>query len=565
MGNKSSTLSRSIGEGEDTAPTNKRKRDDSDGTELRASKQVFIQHQQPAGIVAPSDSNILPTFSTMPETVLLHVFSFVLAPQKGMFSGRSNVTLSVQLALEQTCRRFSSLLGKDSTMRLLYKGQPKVEFEYQVEGEREKMFLQRGIGMIRHFQKQTDTLICGYMGGADGVRTIIDKMLVKMEVPRSDTVPYIAHQTMIGPPLFPPNGFKLFLRGDSIAYLTELVEQHMVSRLTSALRAALFRSDPPSRHSYPTVRPSDLFFVDKIRESDFGKQLYIHINEHRRLQSCNRLSAGDANRIWKWHTGCLVEDIIGADQRQRMVRAIASRAGIVKLSGGAFDCISKEILHSMAIIVVHVFEASKSLWFHDENIGVYDDFHAGINDTIDEEDDDGSRSSEQSNDYEVDYSKVPPPPPKTLDEEGKQLCVIIPRQIKDAAARIGMKPLLDSQSWQAGEGRSRHEEVEEARLMYYTSSSEDDSSDEDCDDDAKDFGQVTVAACLEDNIGEDADSNGDLDNHASEVEEDEANMSAGEVVDAGAIENLLPQANEEIVGANIDENDLDSCSSSLSY
>ena len=42
-------------------------------------------------------------------------------------------------------------------------------------------------------------------------------------------------------------------------------------------------------------------------------------------------------------------------------------------------------------------------------------------------------------------------------------------------------------------------------------------------------------------------------------------MSAGEVVDAGAIENLLPQANEDIVGANIDENDLDSCSSSLSY
>ena len=542
MGNRSSTLFRSSGREHTAASSNKRKRDDDDDSAdelLRASKQTLVR--QP-GIVIVGNNNILPTFSTMPETLLLHVFSFVLNP-------RSNDTLSVQLALEQTCRRFSALLGKDSTMRLLYKGPPKVEFQYQVEGEREKIFLQRGIRMIRQFQKRHDTLICDYMGGADGVRTIIDKMLIKMEVPRSINEPFIAHETMIGPPSFPENGFKLFLRGDSIAYLTEVVEQHMVSRLTSAMRAAMFRSIPKESHPYPTVDWDDLLFVDTLCESKSGK-LHLHVDQECGYELYSyRLSAGDSNRKWQWHKECFAEDIIGAEQQQRMVRAIASRAGIVKLTGGAFDCIAAEILHFMAIIVVHAFEASKSLWCHHENIGAYFDdnvndyVYAELDDDIDEEDDHSSHSSEQSHDCGVDYSNQPPPPVH-FDEEGKQLCVIIPRQIKDAAVRIGMKPLLDDHGWEVGEGRSRDEEEEEAMLMYHESSSEDDSSDEESDDDAED---------------EDADSNGGSGDDAPEAEEGEVNMSAGEVVEADSVQNLSGAIEE-----TNDENDSGSCSS-LSY
>jgi len=54
------------------------------------------------------------------------------------------------------------------------------------------------------------------------------------------------------------------------------------------------------------------------------------------------------------------EEIIGSAQIQCLVRAIASRAGIVKLTGCAFDCIAAEILHFMAIIVIDAFETSKS-------------------------------------------------------------------------------------------------------------------------------------------------------------------------------------------------------------
>jgi len=578
MGNRSST-SRLV-EGQDNAVTNKRKRNDSEDAELRVLKQPptptpMQQHQHP-GIVSMSlDTNSVPSLSIMPESVLLHIFSFALKPQRPMFRDRSNDVLAVQLALEKTCRRFSALLGRDSTMKLLYEGRLKVEYDYQVTSEREKMFLQHGLRMIRHFQKRSDTLICEYMGGADGVRNIVDRMLVKMEVPRYDSATYI------GPPQFPENGFKLFLRGDSVAYLTEVVEQHMVSRLNSAMRAALFRSNPPSSHPYPMICPHDILFVDTIRVSDDGAFNLCVVGNEVHIRSCSRLCAGNSPRMWKWHNGdCTGEDIIGAQQMQRMVRAIASRAGIVKLTGGAFDCIAAEILHFMAIIVVDAFEASKSLWRHHDDMGVYitvDDnegIHfavAGIDDTINVEDDRSSDSSCSGQSREVDYSNLPPPPSETLDEAGEQLCVIIPRQIKDAAVRIGMKPLLDSRSWEAGEGRSMEEEIEEARLMY-ASSSDSDSDEESDEDDPEDNIQVSYcAACLENGIEEDAPDDEDA------AEEDvEVGVGAFENVAAGIDQNVGKNIDVEkndsgshssltyVFDGNVGDNDLDS-HSSLSY
>lgn len=211
MGNRSSTLSLPWGGEGIAAKTNKRKREDSsDPAELRLprpnkqSPVSSMQKQQPGIVVR--DTNESPSFSTIPESILLHIFSFILKPQKGMI--RDNI-LAAQLALENTCHRFSTLLRKDSTIKLLYEGLLSgVQFNYQVDSEREKLFLKWRIATIRHFQSKTDKIICHHMGGADGVRTIVDKMLVKMEVPRDDD-----SITCIRAPWYPDNGFKLFLRG----------------------------------------------------------------------------------------------------------------------------------------------------------------------------------------------------------------------------------------------------------------------------------------------------------------------------------------------------------------
>eukprot|EP00984_Skeletonema_dohrnii_P002234 scaffold779_cov107-Skeletonema_dohrnii-CCMP3373.AAC.1 len=137
-----------------------------------------------------------------------------------------------------------------------------------------------------------------------------------------------------------------------------------------------------------------------------------------------------------------------------------------------------------------------------------------------------------------------------------------------------MKPLLDSRSWEAGEGRSRDEEIEEARLMYASSSDYDSSdSDEESDgDDPEENNQECYcAACLENGVDEDAPDDEDAAEEGVEVE-----VSAIENVAAGIDENVGKNVDVEkndsdshssltsVVDVNVGENDLDS-HSSLSY
>ena len=426
------------------------------------------------------------SLSTVPDSVLLHIFCFVLVKDQ-VSVDRDSSTL--QLALEKTCRKFSAFLGKDSTMKLLYQPQKEdFEFDYRVENLREKLFIVNGSRMIKRFQISTENQICARLGGADGVRHVVASMLTKMEQPCERDLVF-GSGGILTPPQFPENGFKLFLRGDSIAYLTEVIEQHMVYRLSSALSAAMFRSNPKGSHPYPVVCPNDILFVDSIRISDFGAFRGCVLSRHQSpSHSCSKLSLGDTPKMWHWPDhNCMDEGIIGTEQLHRMVRAIASCAGIVKLTGGTFDCIAAEILHFMAVIVTDAFEASKSLWCPHADVG--DDFtgngrmSVAIDDEIigDEESDDTSTDSYLESNHFANH-----PPTVTVDEDGRYVCVIIPRQIKDAAVRIGMTPLLDSQSWEVSEGRTKKEEVREAMSLYeYELSSDDESSSSEGDSDSE--------------------------------------------------------------------------------
>jgi hypothetical protein len=477
--------------------SNKRKRDDGDGDDLLAPKQMQEQQLSVIERVRGEDN---PSLSTMPETILLHIFTFLQTGTLGI-DERTKMSctragLMSQLALEKTCQKFSALLHKDSTMRLLYQPlEDDLGFDYRVESLREKLFIYKGLNLIRRFQHgnndgTVDDLLCDYMGGADGVRRVIDNMLIKIEQPGVLAVVGDRH---LRPAQYPENGFKLFLRGDSIAYLTEVVGRHMVYKLEGALHAAMFRSNPPSSHPYPMVCPGDILHVDRIRGFDPNIPAVCVIGSH----CCSRLSLGDTPKMLKWpDDNCMVEDVIGAEQLHSMVRAIAGRAGIVKLTGAAFDCIAAEILHFMANIVIDAFEASKSLWCPHADVGTNttndgeeggEDATVAIEDWIFfEENDDSSTFSEDSEEaIKFNYFANHPPPPVAVDEEGRHVCVVIPRQIEDAAVRLGMKPLLFGQNWSNGnipmwtvsEGRTLEEEVEEAKLMY-DSSSDEDSVDE---------------------------------------------------------------------------------------
>ena len=477
-----------------------------------------------------------PSLYTMPDTILLHIFGFILAidghiwlrtgtclTPRIVISRHSCLctnSLKTHLALEKTCHRLNTLLCKDSTIKLLYSNNDTLypdntitpEFNYQVGSLREKLFIVNGLRMMSKFQTQSgdskeiekgqDQLICEYMGGANGLRRIVDNILNQMElsVPEEAVVndAVIGFNQSIGgvmiPPEFPPNGFKLFLRGDSIAYLAEVVEQHMVQRLEAAMHLAMFRSKPAASHPYPTVCPDDIVFVDAMR-NDFdlnfcvGRRYQVPQGCHK----CQRLSISSTPKKWIWpENDCMDDEIIGAETMQRLVRAIAFRAGILKLSGPAFECIAAEILHYLAVIVIDAFETSKSLWCQEADVGrirspsdmfervIVDDIICDLSKcTLASSED--SIHSENSHDsgrsFGINHlSNVPPP--GAIDEEGKHVCVIIPRQIKDAAVRLGMKPLLDDQRWEVSEGRTKKEEVKEALLMYGLSLDDENSMSE---------------------------------------------------------------------------------------
>jgi hypothetical protein len=486
-------------DGDDSCVTNKRKRCDDGNVDALGERFGRVEL---LGEIANNEEDLDgganggASLSTMPASMLLHIFSFVLARDQASIRPKPHMgSLKLQLTLEKTCHKFSALLGKDSTMRLLYQSQEEhLQFDHRVESLREKLFIANGIRLIRRFQKSTATLICNYMGGADGVRRVIDDMLTKMEQPCDRQTAYGRSRTwgdIMRPPQFPQNGFKLFLRGDSIAYLTEVIEQHMVYILSSAMSAALFRSNPSSSHPYPMVCEHDILFVDSIRTSDFGAFHSCVVCRHgsaRVSHCCSRLSFSETPKIWKWpDDNCMVDDVIGAEQRQRMVRAIASRAGIVKLTCAAFDSIAAEILHFMATIVIDAFEVSKSLWCPHANVGCDCQIApygrlvlqaVAIDDEIIDEESDDDASISSDNYLESNHFANQPPPLVTVDEEGRHVCVVIPRQIKDAAVRLGMKPLLDSQSWAASEGRTKKEEVNEALSSYDLSLDDESSSSE---------------------------------------------------------------------------------------
>lgn len=497
----------------------------NEGKHLMGKNDMNVLGQQFDGLNLRSNELIDvmdPSLCAMPDTILLHIFGFILAIDEDFnrFSQcdrkfdrlmrimSAHSWSKTQLALEKTCRRLKALLGKDSTMKLLYSPPDdpqglQLEFNYQVRSLREKLFIVNGIWMTKTFQsggtrgRGTDHLICHYLDGANGLRRIVDKILVQMEQPVSEEelqavgrfhnhglVTIIGPDDVVIPPQFPPNGFKLFLRGDSIAYLAEVVEQHMVQRLEAAMHAAVFRSKPADRHPYPTVCPEDLVFVDAMRGSFDLPFCVVGRHQKQGRHICQKLSLalGDAYKKWVWpETDCMDDEIIGAVTMQRLVRAIASRAGIVKLSGPAFDCIAAEILHFLAVIVIDAFETSKSLWCHGTDVArlrtplglfnqvIADDIICDLSkrslasseDSIHSE---NSHDSDRS--FEFNHLSNYPPLSWTVDEEGKLVCVIIPRQIKDAAVRLGMKPLLDDQRWEVSEGRTKKEEVKEALLMY---------------------------------------------------------------------------------------------------
>jgi hypothetical protein len=163
----------------------------------------------------------------------------------------------------------------------------------------------------------------------------------------------------------------LFLRGDAIMYLVEVIQGYMIDRLRKVMLLVIGNLKPGD--GYPEVRDKDLCLLDELTfysgsfrhhsslgviECNFLEHCRCSIakNKHSCKRVCRPSIAGEyADWTWPDHN-CASEEILGAEERRKMVRALAYMAGIVKMSGSAFSIVATEILHHMAVIVSYAYD-----------------------------------------------------------------------------------------------------------------------------------------------------------------------------------------------------------------
>mmetsp|Transcript_16084 Transcript_16084/g.34783 ORF Transcript_16084/g.34783 Transcript_16084/m.34783 type:complete len:315 (+) Transcript_16084:795-1739(+) len=251
------------------------------------------------------------------------------------------------------------------------------------------------------------------------------------------------------------------LRGDTVGYLAELVQGHMISRLEGALLFAV-------HGSRTEVQKSDLISfstLEPLSKCNAGTKEHEHTNQVRGC-SCSLSSA--SGTVWRWpEDDC--DDVLPPEAGRRIIRGLAYKSGITKMSNEAFVLAEAELLHTIGILLVDAYESSAEM----TNTASY----LGADETL---------VYDHSPTVSIDMFKVPPPPFCLADdndeEDGEGLLkelihTIVPGHIRAAAERRDIVPYhVYGVTWIASTGFTVEEEKEIEESYYYDAYS-DDSSD----------------------------------------------------------------------------------------
>ncbi|KAL9183364.1 hypothetical protein ACHAXT_005151 [Thalassiosira profunda] len=393
---------------------------------LGENESVVLANDGEAVIANRDDTEPPATLSTMPQEVLVSILRLV---------GIGYDILPSCLALEATCTSLRDAMGMDEIWRELF---PLFQLECENSTtKRETLFITKVLRNVRKYQKSTENLLLDVLGGADGVRRVVAELLARM---RPD-VGIIGQE----------DKFKAVLRGDSVAYLVAVIESHVVTRLSKAHNIAIHKAQSPGA-AYPQITSTTLQLLDALLGEDESPWVCsVARGSH---GNCIAKSFG-----YEWPAdNCGEDDVLGAAERTKIVRLLAYRAGVVKLSGEAFSIVAAEILHFMGSIVAHAFEACK-----------------GMHSPLEKRDSDPRFvhlvEEARYGNYYTNYQ-----PPFQEDEDGKVECVIVPRQIEEAAVKLGMRKVLgfndDFDHWAASSEDLLDEERDEARGRYFKESVE---------------------------------------------------------------------------------------------
>ena len=333
---------------------------------------------------------------------------------------------------------------------------------------REAIFWEEGIENIQKQQELHDnailTVLSEYEEGnaADNFRYFASNIMAKM---RKSETPGLS---CIG---------TLRLRGDAVGYLAELLQGFAIKRLEAAVLLAIHsgcitdlvaytEADLPftvETERFVCVDKSDILKLDKIRPfSFFDPSPYprcsVGVKEHHSTSpnSCTCFCRSTDNQ-WCWpDDDCLVDDVMPAEARRKIVRRIAYRAGVVRLSSKAFDLVAAEIFHLLGVLLVDAYEESRTM-----------DYAPILQNEVS-----GGALRYNIPGNGIDTFTIPPPPVFTGDNPNDSECsyTIVPGQIKAAASKRlkgqEVNGTIYGDLWIAGSGFTVEQEKEE-EMSYY--------------------------------------------------------------------------------------------------
>ena len=320
--------------------------------------RITLTHfHEPAETTAPS-----PSLLGMPDGILHLIFLQLTGFRQGYFCPL--------IPLEGVCKRFLGLVRTDDLNLIARTNAPRVNL----------------LRSIRLYQKRTENIILEVLvnyagdGGVAGVlRDVVAGVVSLMH--------------------FSGNEVHFRLRGDSLGYLTEFVQDYMVRMLGDSL---LF-----SCHGGRKVLNAE----DIIRRFN----IFPHSILLKEFTSSDPLILEPkSGTIWRWPEGSLC-GVLPSEAGRRIVRGLAFRAGVCEMNDDALLLAEEAMLRLMGMIVVDALEASieNSLthFLKESEEYVYDS-------VVDDE-------------FTVDAYCIPPPPIYADDEE-KPLYTVVPGLLRNA-------------------------------------------------------------------------------------------------------------------------------------
>ena len=399
-----------------------------------------------------------PSLHLMPEAVLGRIFQNMNAKKDA----------SALVSLEMTCTSLNSALASDVLWAQTLdngRGDPEFLNESEYEGLptwRDYVLRCSALKKIKSRQRSSGNIVLETLGGADGVRNLAAALLRKM----SPQVDELIH--------------KMYLRADAVSYLAHILDDYMTTNLTKAFTCTTFRSGPDDKD--PIVRADDIAFLSKL--DGIGPNFM-------RFATDGYMYRYDGLGVdWVWPKDHC-PDILSSNDSRFLIRRLAYRAGVCKISTCAFKYATIDFLNTISYLLIDAFEASKGLAPTSiEEMTSLEDPRYITSDQVYEKSQNtfplcsfgAAKHKSGEITLEPDYYQKMCPPFHS-NEGGKIVCVIIPRQIQDAASRCGLKHLYGhgcrdyQDSFEPGSVQSQEEEYDDEMSQYYAESNSNESSD----------------------------------------------------------------------------------------